>query len=180
MNVTFEASDNIHKLIFPESFDDEILDIDHIFKLTNDRFVDVLDGLNLKADFDFSNRDNKKLYTHSFILTLMEYLKNREEKTKLYFYSNTLTKDPFRNRLIKKIKTIFGFTIYEDVIALEDLLHYLQIGHSGHCTKIRAFLDTDRKPKSFKHIKKYMDQLDLSYLSDQYFQDINNKLRLCV
>ena len=180
MIVHFEQERSLQKLIFPESFNDELLDIDHLFKLTNKKFVTLLKDLKLEADFDFTNRDNKKLYTHTFIHTVMEYLKNRDESTKLYFYSNTLTKDLFRNQLIRKVKTIFGFTIHQGLLSLDELCEQLQIGNSQHCSEIKVLFAEDRKPKSFKHIKTHMDKMGLTFLSDQYFKDINNKLQIYI
>jgi hypothetical protein len=164
-------------LIF-EKENKEIVDIDYIFKKTNDNFCIYLNNLSLPITFDFKNRDNKKIYMNEFIKTFTHYVKFRENKEKLYFYSNPLTKDDFRNKLILKLKTLFGITILQDYKNLENIATLLEIGCCETVTKLINFLNEERKIKSFKQIKKYLEKNGFVYLNDVYFNDFSNKLRL--
>jgi|694.fasta_scaffold00065_33 hypothetical protein len=164
-------------LIF-EKENKEMVDIDYIFKKTNDNFCVYLNNLSLPINFDFRNRDNKKIYMNEFIKTFTHYVKFRENKEKLYFYSNILTKDDFRNKLVLKLKTLFGITILEDYKSLENISTLMEIGCCDTVTKIINFLNQERKVKSFKQIKKYLEKNGFVYLNDVYFNDFSNKLRL--
>jgi len=164
-------------LIF-EKENKEIVDIDYIFKKTNDNFSIYLNNLSLPVTFDFKNRDNKKIYMNEFIKTFTHYVKFRENKEKLYFYSNPLTKDEFRNKLILKLKTLFGITILQEYKSLENIATLLEIGCCETVTKLINFLNEERKTKSFKQIKKYLEKHGFVYLNDVYFNDFSNKLCL--
>jgi hypothetical protein len=174
-----KINDDIVSIIF-ESKNKEIIDIDQIFKDTNRNFAKLLDELGLKVDFDFKKSDNKKLYTHEFIKTFMEYIKNRSRTEKILIYSNMLSKDDFRNRLVKKLKTIFGFNLME---SYEDMNIFYENIEKQDCltmTSLDIFLNETRKCKSFKSIKKYFEKNGLTYLNDTYFKDFTNKLCLFI
>jgi hypothetical protein len=87
----------------------KIIDVDEVFKETNENFAMLLENLGLTATFDFSKRNNQKLYTHEFIKTFTEFLKYTQQD--FVFFSNTLTKDKFRNQLLKKVRRIFKINI---------------------------------------------------------------------
>lgn len=180
MNVIKEkVGDSIVSIVF-ESKNREFIDIDEIFRDTNKNFAVLLKSMSLNVDFDFNKVHNKRLYTHEFIRTFMEYIKNRTRSEKIIIFSNVLTKDVFRNRLVKKLKTIFGFIIlesYEDMNVLYDNII------KRDCLTITAvdnILESARKCKSFKNIVNYFEKNGLSYLNDVYFKDFTNKLCLFV
>jgi hypothetical protein len=111
-------------LIF-EKENKEMVDIDYIFKKTNDNFCVYLNNLSLPINFDFRNRDNKKIYMNEFIKTFTHYVKFRENKEKLYFYSNILTKDDFRNKLVLKLKTVLLFKKAWKIFYGDPLMHFI-------------------------------------------------------
>lgn len=152
----------------------QIIDIDEIFKETNTNFAILLENMGIHANFDFSKRNNKKLYTHEFIRTFTEFLKHNIH-TDFIFFSNTLTKDKFRNQLLKKIKRIFKITIWEENYDLE---HFEYLIKNRNCLIISglemAFFK--RTPPSFKKIFKYLEKEGLTFLNEKYFQEVVNKM----
>lgn len=175
MNYEVKKYDNICSIQFPE-LKKEIIDIDCLFKTTNYHFYILLTELNINVDFDFTKKDNKRLYTHTFIKQIIEFLKNKEDGYKPYFYSNLLTKDTFRNNLIKKIKRIFGFDIWEDVYEFDVIPNSLS-DCDINC-KVEGLLGCDKKPKSFKHIKKFLEKEGLTNLNGVYFENLENKIQI--
>lgn len=180
MNIQKEkVNDIVVSLIF-ERTNQEIVDIDEIFKETNRNFAKLLISLGLEVDFNFKNKDNTRLYTNEFIQTFVEFIKNRERKEKICIYSNFLTKDDFRNRLVKKLKTIFGFNILESCMDMTSLYENMQQGDCATITMVENFLNSPKKCKSYKHIKKYFEKHGYKFLNDTYFKDFTNKLCLFV
>ena len=158
--------------------DKQIIDIDEIFRETNENFAILLENLGLTTTFDFSKRNNKKLYTHEFIRTFTEFLKHNTNRD-FIFFSNTLTKDKFRNQLLAKIRRIFKIRIWEENYDLE---HFEYLIKNRNCLIISglemAFLN--RKKPSFKKISKYLEKEGLTFLNEQYFQDMVNKMVIFV
>lgn len=156
-------------------------DIDSIFKESNIQFSSLLHEMDLNVDFDFGKKYNKQLYTHTFLKVLCDYLKDQHINHMGYnvtFYSNTLTKDKFRNALLKKIKSTFKFNVFESIDDYTKIVEKL-VSRDGELTpKLEIFFQKDNKPKSFQFIKKYMEKTGLKYMQDEYFQDIANKMTI--
>lgn len=156
-----------------------IINIDNIFKFSNKKLVQYLTDLGLTDNlFDFSNKDNKVLYTHFFIHTLCDEIKNIDIKSKLIYYNNTLTKDSFRNSLIKKIKQIFGIKIYDGIWELNDFVEMLKRKEVSVYDSFEKLYNCDCKPKSLKHIRKFLEKEGLRFLNETYFQEIANKMTI--
>lgn len=175
-----EKIDDIVVSIVFENKNKELFDIDEIFKETNKNFVKFLNSLSIVVDFDFKKGDNRKLYTNEFIKTFVEFIKNRERSEKLYFFSNILTKDDFRNRLLSKLKTIFGFNVLESYDDLTTFYEKLKLVDCNAVTELDTFFLQDRKCKSLKSMKKYFEKHGYVYLNDVYFNDFANKLCLFI
>ena len=152
----------------------KIIDIDEIFRDTNTNFAILLESLGLTTTFDFSKRNNKKLYTHEFIKTTTQFLKFNTH-TDFIFFSNALTKDKFRNQLLAKIRRIFKIRIWNANYNLEHLEYLIDIRDCSTISGLEmAFLN--RKPPSFRKIYKYLEKEGLTFLNEQYFQDVVNKM----
>jgi hypothetical protein len=151
-----------------------VIDIDVIFKETNHNFAILLENLGLTTNFDFSKRNNKKLYTHEFIKTFCEFLK---QKTHLnfVFFSNNLTKDKFRNQLLKKIERIFSIKIWSENYDLMEF-HQKILNNDARVISGLELLFENRTTPSFRKISKYLEKEGLTFLSESYFQDIVNKM----
>lgn len=152
----------------------EIIDIDEVFKKTNENFYWLLEKMGLSQTFDFSKRNNKKLYTHEFIRTFTEFLKNNKDRN-FVFFSNALTKDTFRNQLLGKIRRIFKINIVEKNFDFEQLDIYIQFRKAEIISEFDSAFE-NRKQPSFKKIKKYLEKEGLTFLNEQYFQEIVNKM----
>lgn len=146
-------------------------DIDSIFRETNIEFSRILQALNMSVSFDFSNKYNKTLYTHTFLKVILSHIEVSQNR--LCFYSNKVSKDPFRNSLIKKLKSIFGFKIFEDVYEFSEIVSKLE---GCYMAELEIFFDKETKPKTFKHIKKYLEKTGLKMMNDVVFKDIANKM----
>ena len=150
-----------------------IVDIDEIFKDANYDFSILLESLGLTSTFDFSKRNNKKLYTHQFIKTFTEFLKYAEND--YVFFSNTLTKDRFRNQLLKKIKRIFKINIVEKNYTFEQLKTFFECRKAEIVSEFESAFQ-NRKTPSFRKISKYLEKEGLTFLNEKYFQDVVNKM----
>lgn len=154
-----------------------IIDIDEIFCETNSNFAILLENLGLTTTFDFSKRNNQKLYTHEFIKTFTDFLKyNRVD---CIFFSNTLTKDKFRNQLLRKIKRIFKINIVEKNFDFEHLDFLLRICNAEIVSEFEMAF-TNRKTPSFRKISKYLEKEGLTFLNEKYFQEIANKMAIYI
>jgi hypothetical protein len=76
----------------------------------------------------------------------------------MIFYSNIFTKDQFRIKLIDKVKRIFGFKIWEGIWTHAEFLRVLDFGKAASIDTFELFLQEESKPKSFRHIKKYLEK----------------------
>jgi hypothetical protein len=154
-----------------------IIDIDEVFKDTNENFSILLRNLGLTATFDFSKRNNKKLYTHEFIRTFTEFLKYTRQD--FIFFSNTLTKDAFRNQLLSKIRRIFKINIIEKNFDMDHLEYLLRIYDAAIISEFESAFQ-NRKTPSFRKISKYLEKEGLTFLNEQYFQEVVNKMIIFV
>lgn len=152
----------------------QIIDIDEIFRKTNDNFATLLENLGLITTFDFSKRNNKKLYTHEFIKTFTEFLKYNTQ-TNFIFFSNTLTKDKFRNQLLNKLRRIFKIKIWEENYSLEHFEYLIHIRDCGVISGLEIAFE-NKKPPSFRKIYKFLEKEGLTFLNEQYFQEVVNKM----
>lgn len=172
----FYSEKVLESVIFYDKIDYRtIIDVDFLFKMTNRSFAELLKDLGLNVNFDFSLRDNKKLYLHEFIKNICDFLKANKTPSTLYFYSNLLTKDPFRNSIIKKMKSIFGFQIWEEAYEFGDFVNKIENEDCSILPGLEVMFSSDKAPKSLRKVKKSLDKMGLTYLNDVYFQDVVNK-----
>ena len=154
-----------------------IIDIDEVFKDANVNFAILLENLGLTTTFDFSKRNNKKLYTHEFIKTLTEFLKYIRQD--FIFFSNTLTKDKFRNQILSKSRRIFKINIIEKNFDMDHLEYLLGIRNAEIISEFESAFQ-NRKTPSFRKISKYLEKEGLTFLNEQYFQEVVNKMAIFV
>lgn len=154
-----------------------IIDIDEVFKDANVNFAILLENLGLTTTFDFSKRNNKKLYTHEFIKTLTEFLKYIRQD--FIFFSNTLTKDKFRNQILSKSRRIFKINIIEKNFDMDHLEYLLKIRNAEIISEFELAFQ-NRKTPSFRKISKYLEKEGLTFLNEQYFQEVVNKMAIFV
>ena len=153
----------------------KLIDIDIIFEKTNQNYHSLLAELGMPQTFDLSKRNNKRLYTHTFLKTFMDYLKENEPP--FYFYSDVDTKDKIRNTLVGKVKRIFKVPIWEDFGDLQDFEKRAQDNECSVVGLLEIFF-ADRKTPKFKRIKSLLEKEGLTFLNDVYFEDLSNKLCL--
>ena len=152
----------------------KIIDIDVIFRETNENFAILLENLGLTATFDFYKRNNKRLYTHEFIRTFTEFLKYNTHSN-FIFFSNTLTKDKLRNQLLNKVRKIFKIKIWEENYSLEHFEYLIKIRDCGVISGLEIAFQ-NKKPPSFHKIYKYLEKEGLTFLNEKYFQEVVNKM----
>ena len=111
-------------------------------------------------------------------MEVCENIKNNLE-TKLVFYRNTINMEKnFIDKLVKKTKIIFGLDIIEFDMTFDDYVTSLIKNSANSVQIIDTIINTEKKPKTFKHIKKYLNQNGLTYLDDVFFNDFKNKMIL--
>lgn len=156
-----------------------IYDIDQLFIKTNKMVARYLINMGLPLTFDFSKKDNQNIFIHYFLVVLCDFIVENPKQRKMIFYSNTLTKDPFRNKVIGKVKKIFGFKIWEGVWTHHEFLRILDFNKSVEVIdQFELFLQQESQPKSFRHIKKFLEKEGFKALNDTYFKDIVNKMAI--
>lgn len=167
-------------ITFFSPFEVSLFDIDSVFKDTNKVVGQYLLDKGLPITFDFKDKFNKALYTHEFIKAVCNLIKSYPSTSRPFIiYNNILTKDEFRNNLLKKIQRIFGIKIFNgiwDIRTFKDLLLDCSVHVYDDFEKL---VNCDCKPKSFKHIKKYLEKEGLTNLNDVYFKDISNIMAVC-
>jgi hypothetical protein len=173
-------TEDIIKIVRFPDIKKELIDIDIIFKTTNQNYSKLLLNLGLEVSFDLTKRDNKKLYTHTFLKTFMDFIDGNNNEYKLFFFSDISTKDKIRNILVNKIKKYFGFLIFEDNIDLSTFINKIENNDGNYTPKFEIFLNSEKKPKQFKFIKKYLDKEGLEFMSNNYFENFCNKMMIYV
>lgn len=153
----------------------ELIDLNQIFQKTNKSYIQYTESRNIDSIFDFKNKFSKDLYTHFFFTEFMEFLGSDRDDYTPYFYSNTESKDKFRNSLVRKIRTIFGFDILETQMDLDLFYEKIESGDCSAITTIEGFLHSPKKRKRLKTVKKSLEREGLKFLHDVYFEEIKNK-----
>lgn len=154
----------------------ELVDIDFLFAETNKFYARYFLELGLTPSFDFSSRHDQKVYTNEFIKIICEFIKNRDISYNLFFYCNNTSKDKFRNRLVKKVKSVFGFRIWEDSCTLDEFITKVRNNDCATITGLEIFFDGEQRLKNFKQIKKNLKNLGHIYLNDVYFEELSMKM----
>lgn len=168
---------NLYQVLLTDS-NIRIIDIDKVFQNTNINYYDSHVEVGLDLSFDFSKTNNKRLYTHYFLMEVCESVKTNSE-AKLVFYRNTINMEKnFIDKLVKKTKTIFGLDIIECDMTFDNYVVSLIKNSASSVQMIDSITNTDKRPKTFKHIKKYLHQNGLTYLDDVFFNDLRNKMIL--
>ena len=164
-------------IIFP-NFWKELIDVDFLFKKSNENYVETCRILNIPADFNFSKRFSKRLYTHEFLKVICDWLKTRiNVNYSPYFFNHLSTKDEFRNSILKKLTSVFGFRVWDYSKPIDEFYKEL-ISNKVEIFKFHIFLQEFKKPKPFKGIKKYLQNTGLDYMNDVYLEDLGNKMRI--
>lgn len=151
-----------------------IVNIDTLFRVTNVEFMNLLKNLDLPITFDFSKRNNKKLYTHTFIKVLVEFLKIYKNND-FIFYSSAQKRDLFQTQLLKRVQSIFKIRIIEKNLFFTSYKFCLVERHAETISEVDSLFN-NKKPPSFKKISKYLEKEGLTFLKEKYFQDISNKM----
>lgn len=178
MKVLHEQNDiHLTQVLLIES-NIRIVDINKIFRNTNINYYNAHDDIGLNISFDFSKTNNKRLYTHYYLMEVCENMKNNLD-ARLVLYRNTINMEKnFIDKLVKKTKTIFGVLIIECDMTFDNYIASLIKNSASSVQTIDTITTTETKPKTFKHIKKYLHQNGLTYLDDVFFNDLRNKLLL--
>lgn len=178
MNVLHEKNDiHLYQVLLTES-NIRIIDFDKVMSVTNINYYNHYTNYGLDINFDFSKSNNKKLYTHYFLTEICKKIKDSFD-AKLVFYRNTINMEKnFIDKLVKKTKTIFGLDIIECDMTFDDYVTSLIRNSANSVQLIEKIMNSDKKPKTFKHIKKYLYMNGLTYLDDVFFNDLRNKMIL--
>jgi hypothetical protein len=180
MNILKISTDNdIKGIEFPQ-YSKKIFEIGSIFEKTDGMYVKLLDELNLPRSFNFKNRDLKRFYTNEFIKCIVELLKSQTFSGEIFMYANSTTLIPLKISLIRQLKTLFGIRILDMDHSFEQFYENLKAGDCAAITAIELLFAMERKPKSFKGIKKYLTKHGYVFLNDVYFKEFTNKLAICI
>ena len=154
----------------------QVINFDWVFGKVNSAFMETHLNLGLDITFDFKIKENRSLYTHSFIMTICDMITNHTKSSRVIFYSDSLTREEFREKLIKKVITVFGFDVLYGNGSLLEIMEFIQTNNCEIISKLESIIHKEKRAKSFKHIKKYLIKNGLTNLQDSFFQDISNKM----
>lgn len=149
-------------------------DLETIFKSTNVTFYKYITTMGL--ELNLANKDQQKIYLHHFIIDLCNCVRNH--KNIVIFHINTFNVCKIHSDIIKKVKKMFGFHVWESPYPLSIFIDKLKNRDVEVVDWFELFLERRTKPKSFKQIKKYLDKEGFTNLSDIYFQDVWNKMTI--
>lgn len=149
-------------------------DLGQVFRKTNVDFYEYITSIGL--ELDLCKKDQQNIYLHHFIIYLCNLLKCHNEK--IVFHINTFEICDIHIKMIKKIKRIFGVRIWESPHSMETFIDKLQNNEVEVKEPFELWLQSDIKPKSFRHIKKYLDKEGFTALSETHFKDIANKMAI--
>lgn len=152
-------------------------DLGILFKRTNVQFYKYLTE-ELGLELDLSKKDQQKIYFHFFIKQICsEIMYHTTYKDyKVVFYLNIWDICDIHKKMIKKIISLFGIKIFESHYNLEEFIGRLETKECDILDKFELFLQKETKPKTFKHIKKFLDKEGFVGLSGDYFQDVSHKM----
>jgi hypothetical protein len=156
-----------------------IQDLDEFFIQSNKMYYEYIKSMGLQINLE--SKDHQKIYFHYFLTNLCEYLKNNPHNCKIIYYSNNWSRiwqDKIQKTIISKIQTIFGIKVWEDDMPIDVFLTFLK-SETFSIDEFETFIRKETKPKTFKHIKKYLEKEGFKALSDTYFKDISNKMIIC-
>ena len=145
-----------------------------IFKITNVNYYKYVTSMGL--EMNLQSKDQQKIYLHHFIINLCKVLQSHTNK--VVFHINTFNICELHSKIIKKVVKIFGIRIWQSPYDLPELIVKLSNRDVEIVDKFDMWLEIDTKPKSFKHIKKYLDKEGFTQLSDTYFQDLSHKMSI--
>jgi len=151
-----------------------IQDLDIFFQQTNKMYYGYISSMGLEVNLE--KKDHQKIYFHYFLVNICEFLKDNPHNCKIIYYSNNWMRlHKFHKTIIKKIQTIFGIKVWEDEWHINVFLDFLK-SNSLKIDEFETFIRSETKPKTFKHIKKYLEKEGFKALTDTYFKDIVNKM----
>ncbi len=176
MSYTTIISQRVESMVFIDK-KKEMIDIDILLEKTYLSYSKLLASLDLKASYDFSRRQNKRFFLHEFIKTYVEMAKSKDYH--ISFYNNMILRDKFHQVLIKKLRGTFGVNILENNSTLSELILHYDKRQSDVVTLVDMFLESNSK-KDFRKIKKFLDKEGLTYLHDEYVENISNKMNLLI
>lgn len=152
----------------------ELVDLDFFFKDANKFFGRYYLNLGVTPTYDFTKQFDKKLYTNEFIRVVCDWIKTRTCQYSLYFYWDSSRSDTFRDSLVKKLKSTFGFRVWEESGTLDTFIYKIEERDCSTLTGLEVFFSQEKSFK-FKNLKKHLEKSGMTYLKDHYFQDLQNK-----
>lgn len=148
------------------------------FVLTNKMVGNYCQQSGIPLSFNFNNKNNKALYKNYFIYNICELIKNYSNKQKTIFYNDITAIDPFRQKLVNKMRQILGIKVFSGTWNYSDFCTLLKTNDTFCTEQLDILIECDCKPKSFKHIKKYLEKEGLIYLNDSYFEELSNMMTI--
>lgn len=149
-------------------------DLIPLFQKVNIKFYENISSIG--CELNLKNKDQQKIYTHYFLKEVCELIKICNETP--IFYINEFSICDIHKKIIKKIKTIFGIKVWMTPLPFSTFIVKLKERNVEWVDTFELFLQKESKPKSFRHIKKYLEKEGMINLSDSYFQDIANKMAI--
>lgn len=131
--------------------------------------------MGLTPSFNFTKLYDKRIYTHEFVFAFCEWIKGQPLDYSISFFWDTDMDDKFRTKLVQKVSDIFGFKIWVQSGNIDKLIEEILDEETSTLTSLEIFLNIEKKTPNFKKIRKSLDKMGLTYLTDVYFEELTNK-----
>lgn len=131
-------------------------------------------------EFNFKNKDIKKIFYNAFIFSLCEFLKNKERKS--IFYFNEATKDKHYIYIVKKCKVLLPLCVFTNNGSFDKIVELYKGGAAEVCSKLEILIKQVEQFKNynftFKKLNNFLKNNELKFLKNAYFTRHQIKLTL--
>jgi hypothetical protein len=130
-------------------------------------------------EFNFKNKDIKKIFYNAFIFTLCEFLKENKQKNVFYFKENNNKHYTF---IVNKCKVLLPIYIFTNSKSYTEIISFINKGDADICSKIEIIISDMSRFNffdfTFKRLNSFLNKNELLFLKNAYFTQHQIKLAL--
>jgi hypothetical protein len=131
-------------------------------------------------EFNFKNKDIKKIFYNAFIFSLCEFLKSKKHKH--IFYFNKTDKEKHYVFIVKKCESLLPLYVYTHKVSFNKITEMYEEGSEEVCSDleklIRRAVQFENYNFTFKRLNNFLKNNELLFLRNAYFTQHQIKLAL--
>ena len=131
-------------------------------------------------EFNFKNKDIKKIFYNAFIFTLCEFLKNNKHSNVFYFNKNKENKHYYF--IVNKCRALLPIHVLIKSISFKDVIDLINNNDAEMCSEFETIIACMRQFDvygfSFKRLNSFLSKNELNFLKNTYFTQHQIKLTL--